>query len=110
MTSAVRAPFRSMMAFVKSVVPWRTWDTRPAGTRAAASTASIPAMTASSGRSGVVSTLPTWKVWPSSLARMRSVNVPPISDPTRYKVTPSGKSNRGQAPTLAFAVEIKLGA
>ena len=83
MTRAVRAPFRSMMALVKSVVPWSTWDTSDAGTPAAPSTASIPATTASSGRSGVVSTLPTWKVRPSSLVRMRSVNVPPMSEPTR---------------------------
>ena len=80
-------------------------DVGHAGRRARAprpSTASIPATTASSGRSGVVSTLPTWKVWPSSLARMRSVNVPPISDPTRYKVTPSGKSKSGSGPDFGF--------
>src|SRR5262245_8520992 len=84
-----------MRAFVNRVVPWRTWVTSLAGAGAAASTPSIPAITASSGWSGVVRTLPTWNVRPSSLARIRSVNVPPISDPTRYPTVRTPKSGSG---------------
>jgi hypothetical protein len=93
-TSAVRAPFRSIRALVKSVVPWRTCETAAGGVPAWASTASMPATTASSGASGVVRTFPTWKVVPSSLARIRSVKVPPMSEPMRQLMGGRGRSAR----------------
>ena len=56
-TSAVSAPLRSMIALVARVVPWMSSPTAAGSAPDRAITSSTPASTATSGASGVVSTL-----------------------------------------------------
>ena len=94
-SSAVRAPLRSMMALVAKVVPCIT-IAKSAGARPASrKTARIASMTARSGASGVVSTLLLNRRPPASSAT--SVKVPPISTPSLAAATPSlPRPQRGQ--------------
>ncbi len=78
---AVRAPLRSMMALVASVVPCTSTPMSAKARPAAASTARVPSMTAASGAFGVVSTLATKRRSPASSTM--SVKVPPISTASR---------------------------
>src|SRR5712692_8126369 len=72
-SSAVRAPLRSISAFVATVDPWMT-SAVPAIARRA-----IPFMIASSGWRGVDSSL-NISILPRRIM-MKSVNVPPVSTP-----------------------------
>ncbi len=78
--SAVLAPRRSISALVASVVPWMISVTSDAARPAASQTFAMPSRIASSGRSGVVSTLTECRSSPASSTT--SVKVPPISTPS----------------------------
>ena len=82
-TSAVSAPLRSIIALVARVVPWMRSPTAPGSTPERASTSSTPVSTASSGASGVVSTLAVVRASPCSSTT--SVKVPPTSTPIRAR-------------------------
>ena len=79
--SAVRAPLRSMMALVASVVPCTNTPMSPNVRPASASALRAPSMTATSGSRGVVSSLATCRRPP--LSSTMSVNVPPMSTASR---------------------------
>jgi hypothetical protein len=80
---AVTAPLRSMMALVASVVPWRKRSISPEATPISESSSSVPAITASSGAWGVVSTFRVHRCAPASTTR--SVKVPPMSTARRLR-------------------------
>ena len=80
-SSAVRAPLRSMIALVASVVPWITTPTSPGASPASASTRATASITPRSGAAWVVSTLVVYCAVPISSAT--SVKVPPMSTPIR---------------------------
>ncbi len=79
----VRAPFLSMMEFMTSVVPWMISSNFPTKSGVAFSRARIPSSTASDGSRGVVRHLPVMISPVSSFSKTKSVNVPPISHPSR---------------------------
>jgi hypothetical protein len=82
-TSPVSTPFASRSAFVATVVPWETWLTSPGSTSALASIVSMPSIAPFQKSGGVVGTF-SWKMVPaSSSTSRRSVNVPPMSNPSR---------------------------
>src|SRR3989337_75477 len=76
---AARAPRRSSTAFVATVVPWMTSDTRAGWSPTSSRMAST---TATSYRGGVDSTFLT-RTSPDSDWTMTSVKVPPTSAPIR---------------------------
>ncbi len=79
-TSAVRAPRRCKSALVPTVVPWTTSNS---ASRAPVSAATLckPSVMASEGSAGVEASL---KIFVSPPERKtKSVNVPPVSTPTR---------------------------
>ena len=78
---AVLAPLRSITAFVASVVPWTTRPTCWGSMPACAVAELIAVSTPSSGALGVVSVFAVKRRSPTSSAT--SVNVPPISRPSR---------------------------
>ena len=80
-SSAVRAPLRSISALVASVVPRIRRSTRGHARPAWPSSSSMPCSTAVSGASGVVSSLADQRR--GSCSRTISVNVPPTSTATR---------------------------
>ena len=80
-TSAVRAPLRSISALVASVVPWITSATSSGATALASIAWARAWRTPSSGASGVVSTFAVIRSGPRSSTI--SVKVPPISTPIR---------------------------
>src|SRR4029450_9231893 len=84
-TSAVRAPLRSIKALVASVVPWTTSPTVDGGHLACARMVRTPSITPRSGASGVVRTFMAWAL--SSISRTTSVNVPPISTAKRAVIS-----------------------
>src|SRR5262245_39450197 len=84
-TNAVRAPLRSMRAFVASVVPWTKTETSDGGSPAAASTRRTPSSTPTSG-AAVVNTLAVSR--PVGLSRTTSVKVPPMSAASRARIRP----------------------
>ena len=75
-----------MIALVASVVPWMITPMFCGERLTSAIAASMPLMHASTGFSGVVSSLQVARLSPASSAT--SVNVPPISTPMRPKVFP----------------------
>src|SRR5579859_1356482 len=81
----VRAPRRSMIAFVTRVVPCTSTVTSPTATPAAAQSSSSPARAARAGSSGVVRILWRRSSPVVSWSSTRSVKVPPMSSPTRYE-------------------------
>src|SRR6476659_9822113 len=80
-TSAVRAPLRSMIALVASVVPWMTMPRSPGLAPDSFRIWVMPVMTPSSGARDVVSTLTLLRL--PFHSRNRSVKVPPISTANR---------------------------
>ena len=80
-TSAVRAPLRSISALVASVVPWITSATSAGATPQVSIAWARAWRTPSSGASGVVSTFAVIRSGPRSSTI--SVKVPPISTPIR---------------------------
>src|SRR5205085_4857424 len=79
-TSAARAPRRSRSAFVPTVVPCTT-SRSPSRAPVSAATRRKPSVIAREGSSGVEGTL---KIFARPSARYtKSVNVPPVSTPTR---------------------------
>src|SRR5215510_8918365 len=103
-TNAVRAPLRSISAFVARVVPWTKTATSDGGSPAAASTRRIPSSTPTSG-AGVVNTLAVSR--PVGLSRTTSVNVPPMSAASRARISLTPASDRdllesGLAPHLGL--------
>src|SRR5207253_95627 len=93
-SNAVRAPLRSMIAFVKSVVPWTNNESSPAEAPASASASTRTRSTASAGESFVESVFAI-ATTPSPSARHRSVNVPPMSTPTRLLIPQAYKRGFG---------------
>src|SRR5262245_61133884 len=91
--SAVRAPLRSMIAFVAKVVPWMITSTAPSDSPASFSNPRTPVMTPSSGAAGVVSTFLVCRAPAASTTT--SVKVPPISTAS---LIPDGPSARGIRP------------
>src|SRR5215212_975008 len=83
-SSAILAPLRSIRAFVTSVVPWTIVPTCRASTPSRPSNSASPLSTPSDGSSGAVRTLPTARLPVSSSIRTISVNIPPMSTPTRW--------------------------
>ncbi len=80
----VGAPRRSMTAFVQSVVPCTIESTDGSGTRwSGEQRRATPARTASDGSCGDVSSLAKCIVPVVSSTSTKSVNVPPMSTPTR---------------------------
>src|SRR5712691_4047865 len=77
-SSATRAPRRSRMAFVPTVVPWTSRRTRRLSIPSAAS----PARTAAASSSGCDGTLPTRTSPDAASTAVTSVKVPPTSTPT----------------------------
>jgi len=84
-SSAVRAPLRSINALVASVVPCTTSVTSCGRHFASARMERTPSSTARSGASGVVSTLMLCEVAPVSSTT--SVNVPPMSTARREDIS-----------------------
>src|SRR4029453_14170939 len=84
-TSAVRAPLRSIRALVASVVPCTTSPPSDGGHLASARMDRTPSITPRSGASGVVRTFMAWAL--SSRSRTTSVNVPPISTARRALIS-----------------------
>ena len=80
-TSAVRAPVRSISALVASVVPWMTSATSSGAAPQLSIACASPSRTPASGASGVVSTFALIRSGPRSSTI--SVKVPPISTPIR---------------------------
>ena len=79
--NAVRAPLRSIKAFVKRVVPWiadSTW-----GASATDTSSRQPCRTARAGSCGVVRVLWVRMAPDCSSISTKSVNVPPMSKPNR---------------------------
>src|SRR5919202_4623242 len=85
--SAVLAPLRSIRALVTSVVPWIIVFSWSAATSSRSRRSTNPSSTASEGSSGVVRTLPTARSPVASARRTMSVNVPPMSMPTRWCIS-----------------------
>src|SRR5215813_11376854 len=99
---AVRAPLRSIRAFVATVDPWITSLTEDDSRR------SSPCMIASSGWRGVESSLKI-SILPS-LITTKSVNVPPVSTPT-LKIDPRDILNvpgRNRCEVLNHALRVTL--
>ena len=69
--SAVRAPLRSMIALVASVVPWMIRPMSPAATPEVRMMVRTPSITPCSGAAGVVSTLMVVRVAARAPARDR---------------------------------------
>ncbi len=86
--SAVRAPRRSSIAFVATVVPWPRWATSPAPRPASASASRTPAITPTEWSATVVATLAVTSLPPAT--RATSVNVPPTSTPTIARIARRG--------------------
>src|SRR5579864_477534 len=89
MTSAARASLPSISALVTSVVAWTTGArTSPGSIPARWRALSMPRLTPSSGRSGVLSVLSTTTRPVSPSSSTTSVNVPPMSTATRQSAIP----------------------
>src|SRR6266481_1445060 len=82
-SKAVDAPLRSISAFVTRVVPWSKVPRSPVLIVPFSSKGRRAFSTARLGSPGVVRVLPMTAL-PSAPTKSRSVNVPPISMPTRY--------------------------
>src|SRR5438552_3672741 len=91
-----------MTRFAPSVVPWTACATSESATDAARSTSARPRKTASEGSRGVVSCLPTNTSPVSAFWSTKSVNVPPISNPSRQVMgdarTASAKPRQSSIP------------
>ena len=85
---AVRAPLRSRMALVATVVACRMPDTSPGATSAVRSSVSSPSSTAMAGSRGVVATLWKRRTPARRSSSTKSVKVPPISNATRIERDP----------------------
>src|SRR6476469_4770216 len=91
--SPVRAPVRSMIAFVPTVVPWRNWLTWASWARASA------AVTPSTKRVGTDGSLTVTVSPVATSTATRSVNVPPMSTATVY-LAPLASTARDRIPAL----------
>src|SRR5207244_145313 len=98
-TSPTRAPRRSTIAFVTTVVPWATDAGNPAGR-----TAASPFSTPRARFAGVVGTLQA-RSRPETSRATRSVKVPPTSTPTLLRMSPPRR-----LPTLARRHAFRVGA
>src|SRR3954471_3347315 len=90
-SSPVRAPFISIIVLSAVVVPWTTMS-RPVQscvtvTPKCSASWPMPVITPRDWSSSVVGVLSS-TTSPSSVTQIRSVNVPPTSTPTRYRLTP----------------------
>ena len=112
-TSAVRAPLRSISALVASVVPWITSATSSGATALASIAWARAWRTPSSGASGVVSTFAVIRSGPRSSTI--SVKVPPISTPIRTAapapaIAVSRRDSRADQTLPSTATSIRWGA
>ncbi len=104
--TAVRAPLRSMTALMTSVVPWMTCSVAVTKPGWRASSLPTPSSTASEGSAGVVSTFSTVNAPVASSRRTKSVNVPPMSQPSRQDVMAlvgGGGERRDPTPAIPAA-------